>query len=33
MHVFSRGFDVSCNDYAYQYVVEDKGGTWVARLD
>ena len=32
-HVFSRGFDLSCNGFAYQYAVEDKGGTWVARLD
>lgn len=32
-HVFSRGFDVSCDGFAYSYAAEDKGGTWVARLD
>ena len=31
--VFSRGFEVNCNGYAYEYVIEDKGGKWVVRLD
>ncbi len=30
--VFSRGFKVNCNHNTYMYLVEDKGGTFVATL-
>ena len=33
MFVFSRGFSVSCNKFAYKYNIEDKGGRWVVELD
>lgn len=26
--VFSRGFMLSCNTFAYEYEIEDKGGNW-----
>lgn len=30
--MFSRGFTVICNDYAYEYEIRDRGGQWVATL-
>ena len=30
--LFSRGFKVRCNYYAYQYRIEDRGGQWVVTL-
>ena len=30
--IFSRGFTVICNDYAYEYEIRDRGGQWVATL-
>ena len=29
---FSRGFEVGCNLYAYQYLLKDEGGNWVVTL-
>ncbi|WP_424948037.1 hypothetical protein [Candidatus Spongiihabitans sp.] len=31
--VFSRGFSITCNGFAYEYEIEDKGGTWTVTLD
>ena len=31
--LFSRGYAVSCNGYAYSYEIEDRGGQWVVSLD
>ncbi len=31
--VFSRGFTVICNNYAYEYGIEDRGGRWVVTLE
>ena len=31
--VFSRGFQVQCNGYAYDYEIKDRGGQWVVTLD
>ncbi len=31
--VFSRGFKVRCNQFAYQYAIKDRGGHWVVSLD
>ena len=33
MMVFSRGFEVSCNGYAYEYEIRDRGGRWVVTLE
>ena len=33
MLAFSRGYAVSCNLYAYQYLIKDRGGTWIVTLD
>lgn len=32
-NTFHPGFTVQCNHYHYTYHVEDRGGTWVARID
>ena len=29
---FSRGFEFVCNDFAYDYEIEDKGGNWRVTL-
>ncbi len=31
--VFSRGFTVICNDYAYEYEIKDRGGNLVVTLE
>lgn len=31
--VFSRGFTVICNRFAYEYEVKDRGGRWVVTLE
>ncbi|WP_348224203.1 zinc ribbon domain-containing protein [Vibrio parahaemolyticus] len=30
--VFTRGFEVVCNNFFYEYEIEDKGGNWVVTL-
>ena len=31
--VMSRGFEIQCNLFAYDYIIEDRGGQWTMRLD
>lgn len=31
--VMSRGFEIQCNRFAYDYIIEDRGGHWTVRLD
>lgn len=31
--LFSRGFTVICNRFAYEYEVKDRGGRWVVTLE
>lgn len=31
--VFSRGYKIVCNRYAYEYLIKDRGGRWVVTLE
>ena len=33
MMVFSRGFEMTCNGFAYEYEIRDRGGRWVVTLE
>lgn len=31
--MFSRGFNLYCNEYRYSYEIEDEGGRWIVTVD